>query len=260
MDTLRLAVVSAGLLVLAAAAPAVAAEEPATATYVTGTITETFGPPPETVEGAEAGRLTMVTESEVDWSDPRLPARMVSRAFLDSYEGAHPDGALWPSMNTSSHRLEGLDGAWSGFGHGFAVNPGWMPSEPTELMGVELITLASRPSCCCSSMLSTTVRGRPPSRASSTRASLRRSPRPSKPGSCFRSDRQRQLPTSAATSLLARRDEAVAGLRCVDDQSATLGPPGISPSRPAQAQFLTASKSFTCPTTSLITYGGDVEM
>jgi hypothetical protein len=141
MDTLRLAVVSAGLLVLAAAAPAVAAEEPATATYVTGTITETFGPPPETVEGAEAGRLTMVTESEVDWSDPRLPARMVSRAFLDSYEGAHPDGALWPSMNTSSHRLEGLDGAWSGFGHGFAVNPGWMPSEPTELMGVELITL-----------------------------------------------------------------------------------------------------------------------
>jgi hypothetical protein len=143
MDAFRfdVAVAAAGLLVLATAAPAVTADDPATATYVTGTIVESFGTPPEPLEGADADLLVMLTEREVEWSDPRLPSRMVSRTFLHSYGGVHPDGALWPSISASSHRLEGPDGTWTGVGHGFDVNRAWLPSEPSELMGARMITL-----------------------------------------------------------------------------------------------------------------------
>jgi hypothetical protein len=65
----------------------------------------------------------------------------VSRALLDSYEGTHPDGSVWPSIDAVSYRLEGSEGAWSGVGQGFDVNPEWMPSEPSQLMGVEMIRL-----------------------------------------------------------------------------------------------------------------------
>jgi hypothetical protein len=142
MRTSNLTNITVGLLVLATATPMVAADDPAaTATYVTGVITESFGMPPEPVEGADAARLVMLAEREVAWSDSRLPSRMVSRALLDSYEGVHPDGSLWPSVNTVSYRLEGPDGAWSGVGNGFDVNPEWMPDDPAALMGAELITL-----------------------------------------------------------------------------------------------------------------------
>jgi hypothetical protein len=141
MRTFRLTIITVGLLVLATAAPAVAADGPAAATYVTGTIVESFGTAPEPLEGSDADRLVMLTEREVAWSDPRLPSRMVSRAFLDSFAGVHPDGSLWPSINTISYRLEGPDGAWSGVGHGFDVNPEWMPDDPAKLMGAELVTL-----------------------------------------------------------------------------------------------------------------------
>lgn len=142
MRTVRIFVVTIGLMVLTTVAPTVAADDPAaTATYVTGTIAETFGPPPELLDDSGAARLVMVTESEIDWSDPRLPSRMVSRTYLDSYEGVHPDGALWPSISASSHRLEGPDGTWTGVGHGFDVNREWLPSDPAELMGAGMITL-----------------------------------------------------------------------------------------------------------------------
>ena len=141
MRGFRIAVTSVGLLVLSTPAPAAAADDPATATYVVGTIVESFGTPPEPADGAEAERLVMLTEREVEWSDPRLPSRMVSRTLLDPFEGAHPDGSVWPSVNSVSYRLEGPDGAWSGVGQGFDVNPEWMPSEPSQLMGVEMVTL-----------------------------------------------------------------------------------------------------------------------
>lgn len=141
MRGLRIAVTSLGLLIVSTVAPTVAADEPATATYVTGTIVESFGTPPEPLEGADADRLAMLSEREVAWSDPRLPSRMVSRALLDSFEGTHPDGSVWPSVNSVRYRLEGPEGAWSGVGQGFDVNPEWMPSEPSQLMGVEMITL-----------------------------------------------------------------------------------------------------------------------
>ena len=142
MHAFRATLVTTGLLlVLAVGAPLAAQEPSTTATYVTGTIVESFGTPPEPVMGTDADRLVMLSEREIAWSDPRLPSRMVSRTFLDTYRGVHPGGELWPSVNTSSHRLEGPDGAWMGIGHGFDVNPGWMPSEPTELMGVRTITL-----------------------------------------------------------------------------------------------------------------------
>lgn len=140
MRVFRIAVVTLGLLALSHGGTAVATEGSApTATYVSGTIVESFATVPVAAPGAD--RLTMESESTIDWSDQRLPSRLVSRRLLDSFEGSLPEGSLWPSVNAVAYRLEGPNGAWTGVGHGFDVNREWLPTEPTELMGAELVTL-----------------------------------------------------------------------------------------------------------------------
>ncbi len=141
MRTLCIGVFALGLMVGVAGAAAADGETPV-ASYVSGTIVESFGPPPESVEADDVDRLLLLSERDVDWSDPRLPSRMLTRTLMDTREGLHPEGSVWPSVIAISYRLEDADGAWVGGGHGFDASPEAMPSESFGPMGVELATLS----------------------------------------------------------------------------------------------------------------------
>jgi hypothetical protein len=111
MRTLRLSLV--GLVIpglFAGLSMAVAAQEdeqePPTATYVTGVEISTPEGDSDSVE--------------MDWSDPRLPSRMLFRANAEGAQGIHPDGYGVTVRINAAVRLEGPEGSWSGTGHSLA--------------------------------------------------------------------------------------------------------------------------------------------
>jgi hypothetical protein len=117
-------------------------ERPPAASHVRGTIVESFGTVPESVEGAGADRLVMLAERQVEWTDERLPSRVLVRTLMDTREGWHPEGTVWPSISTHAYRLDDAVGAWVGTGHGFGASPEEMPTESFGVMEAELIMLS----------------------------------------------------------------------------------------------------------------------
>ena len=83
-------------------------QEPATATYVTG------------VQISAPEGDGYLVEAEMDWSDPRLPSRMLVRANPEGVQGIHPDGSGVTVRMALAVRLEGPEGSWSGTGHELA--------------------------------------------------------------------------------------------------------------------------------------------
>ena len=61
---------------------------------------------------------------------------------MDTREGWHPEGVVWPSVSTHTYRLEDANGSWVGTGHGFGASPEEMPTEPFGIMEAELISLS----------------------------------------------------------------------------------------------------------------------
>jgi hypothetical protein len=119
MRTMRLALV--GLVIpglLAGLCMAVAAQEdeqePPTATYVTGVAIST---PEGDTSTPEADSQV---SGEMDWSDPRLPSRMLARFNAEGAQGIHPDGYGVTVRINGAVRLEGPEGSWSGTFHSLA--------------------------------------------------------------------------------------------------------------------------------------------
>jgi hypothetical protein len=115
MRALRLSLV--GLVIpglFAGLSMAVAAQEdeqePPTATYVTGVAVST----PEGDISTPEGDSDSV---EMDWSDPRLPSRMLARVNAEAAPGIDPDGYGGAVRIAAAVRLEGPEGSWSGTGH-----------------------------------------------------------------------------------------------------------------------------------------------
>jgi len=50
----------------------------------------------------------------MDWSDPRLPSRMLYQHSSDGGFATHPDGSVMAVGIAAVVRLEGPDGSWSG--------------------------------------------------------------------------------------------------------------------------------------------------
>jgi hypothetical protein len=118
----------AGLSVAVAAQPE---EKVPTFTFVTGEVIKDNSPEEDWEEARWDGSVGHVlgwqVERSIDWSDPRLPAVMMSRLNYDFYP-VGPD-LLQPMAET--YRLDGPDGAWTGTGRGFAMNAmqqDWMVS------------------------------------------------------------------------------------------------------------------------------------
>ena len=88
-------------------------QEPPTATYVTGVAVSTPEGDTFTLEGD-------IYVGEMDWSDPRLPSRMLARYNAEGAQGIHPDGSGVTVRYALAVRLEGSDGSWSGTGHELA--------------------------------------------------------------------------------------------------------------------------------------------
>jgi len=124
MRTLSATIISVAML--AGSAIGVAAQdedETPTATYVTGTIVDSFGTPPESIPADGVDRVRLIDERQVEWSDPRLPSRLVRTTVLDARAGVHPEGPISPTVVAMRHRLEGPDGAWIGTGQGLDLHP-----------------------------------------------------------------------------------------------------------------------------------------
>ena len=118
-------------------------DETPTATYVRGVIVDAFGEPPESIAADGVDRLRLLDEREVEWSDARLPSRMVTRTLLDGRVGRHPDGEFSPTVMAVSYRLEGPDGAWTGTGRGFDLNPFPDPEAAEDrLMSTGMVVLS----------------------------------------------------------------------------------------------------------------------
>ena len=118
MRTLRTSLVGVVVIgLLAGLSMAVAAQEdeqePPTATYVAGVSIPTPEGDSYVVEGD-----TYV--GEMDWSDPRLPSRMLARFNPEGAQGIHPDGSGVTVRMAVAVRLEGPEGSWSGTGHSLA--------------------------------------------------------------------------------------------------------------------------------------------
>jgi hypothetical protein len=92
-------------------------QEPSTATYVTGVAVLTPEGDIHFISQSEDGRYL---EWEMDWSDPRLPSRMLARLNPEGAQGIHPDGSGVTVRIAFAVRLEGSEGSWSGTGHELA--------------------------------------------------------------------------------------------------------------------------------------------
>ena len=92
-------------------------QEPPTATYVTGVAVLTPEGDINLISQSEDGRSL---ELEMDWSDPRLPSRMLVRFNAEGAQGIHPDGSGMTARIAAAVRLEGPEGSWSGTGHSLA--------------------------------------------------------------------------------------------------------------------------------------------
>lgn len=108
-------------------------DEALTATYVTGEIMQVMGSgdAEHWEEGGVQHTRGMLNEQTIEWSDPRLPSRLLIVYNAASHQ---PDaGAI-----VASYRLEdGPDGAWVGTGHGFQG----YPDEESPMAAVGLMTL-----------------------------------------------------------------------------------------------------------------------
>lgn len=145
------AIILALLGVLAMSVVAQDEDETPTATYVTGTIIQGLGTgDSEYWEGGGIGHgRGMMTETVVEWSDPRLPSRVLRVINLDE----HQPSAM---ATASSVRLEplrqvygegqghllapedGPDGAWAGTSSGFLGFPTEEP--PPVTFGLMTLT------------------------------------------------------------------------------------------------------------------------
>ena len=106
------------------------ADQSPTAWYVTGG---------EAASGPDHGPYR---EKEMEWSDPRLPARMLYDFIIDDHMASHPDGLAMAGRMTRSYRLQGLEGAWTGTGR--ILGWGMRPASGEEHLDtwVELVTLS----------------------------------------------------------------------------------------------------------------------
>jgi hypothetical protein len=118
MRVLRLSLV--GLVVLGlftAASMTVTAQEDgqeaSTATYVSGVAV----PDPESGSYVSEAASGGYSEVEMDWSDPRLPSRMLVRLNAEEAQGIHPDGSGVTVRIAGAVRLKGPEGSWSGTLH-----------------------------------------------------------------------------------------------------------------------------------------------
>jgi len=91
-------------------------QEPPTATYVTGVAI----PDPESDSYVSEPEGASYSEMEMDWSDPRLPSRMLARFNAEGAQGIHPDGSGVTVRIAAAVRLEGPEGSWSGTLHSLA--------------------------------------------------------------------------------------------------------------------------------------------
>ena len=115
------------------------AETPS-ATYVTGNAGSGFaaagvgccGAPPGDSVGNDA-------VWEMEWSDPRLPSRMLLRHHREGGPSTHPDGVAMAMQMASAVRLEGPDGDW--VGTGWALAWMWGSEAEHEEEWVELLAL-----------------------------------------------------------------------------------------------------------------------
>lgn len=122
MRAMRLSLAGMVTLSLFASLPpaVVAAQEdeqgPTIATYVTGIAI----PDPESGSYVSEPEGASYSELEMDWSDPRLPSRMLVRCNVEGAQGVHPDGSGVTVRIAWAVRLEGPEGSWSGTGHELA--------------------------------------------------------------------------------------------------------------------------------------------
>lgn len=105
-------------------------DEATTATYVTGG---------EVSTGQADG---LYREKEMEWSDPRLPSRMLYDFIIDDHLASHPDGPAMAGQMTRSYRLDGPEGAWTGTGRvlGWGVLP--TSADEHEETWIEMVTLS----------------------------------------------------------------------------------------------------------------------
>jgi len=102
--------------------------EAPTATYVTG----------GEVSGSTSGPYR---EKEMDWSDPRLPSRMLYDFNIDEHVAVHPDGPAIAGQMARTYRLDGPDGAWTGTGRVLGWGPKPTSADEHEGTWIELLTL-----------------------------------------------------------------------------------------------------------------------
>lgn len=131
MRTLRLSLVGSLIVGLCAGLTiGVAAQqdqpEPSTPVYATH-VTGVPVPTPEGNSYVEEGDHYL---ADMDWSDPRLPSRMLFRVNAEAVPGTESDGSGGAARIAWVVRLEGAEGGWSGTGHSL----GWM-SPSSDMAG-----------------------------------------------------------------------------------------------------------------------------
>jgi hypothetical protein len=122
-----------GVLTMAVVASDEDEDEAPTATYVTGEIIQTQGTGDAEYweEGGVEHTRGLLHEETIEWSDPRLPSRLLINTNIGSHQ---PDARA----TTSSYRLEdGPDGAWVGTGRSF----GGYPTGEFPPVGITVMTL-----------------------------------------------------------------------------------------------------------------------
>lgn len=141
MRTLRMSIVGMAIVgLLASPSVAVVAEaeeehETPSATYVTGEEAGAGNFEPSR-EWEESGilRQQVGIEREMEWSDPRLPSRMLERAIFDERLAVHPQVPVETSVWMLDYRLEGPDGTWTGTGRQMT----WRQLERSEGPGMRV--------------------------------------------------------------------------------------------------------------------------
>ncbi|MFO7532932.1 MAG: hypothetical protein R6W93_10755 [Candidatus Limnocylindrales bacterium] len=113
-------------------------QETPTATYVSGAAISD----PESGSYLSEAAMGSYSEVEMDWSDPRLPSRMLLRFNAEGAQGIHPDGSGVTVRIAGAVRLEGPEGSWSGTFHSLAwtlvpQSGGASQASRTELLMLE---------------------------------------------------------------------------------------------------------------------------